>query len=168
MPRYDFNDVQYSPTRIAIYQVTQVTGHVRNLVGDESTFPSSSFIPFVSERRCHLTGEIGTREKEIGTMIGTRGRGHQYRQNGKNADTALPHDETTIKTTDGGNTIIDTEIGTTKGAILTANDAITSVSVLEGALANKKGVVSGRRGREKEHRRTMRIWSILMHWAFYQ
>jgi len=146
-----------------------VTGHVRNLVGDESTFPSSSFIPFVSERRCRLTGEIRIREKEIGTRIGTRGRGHRYRQNGKNADTALPHDETTIKTTDGGNTTIDTEIETTKGDILIATEAITSVSVLDGALANKKGVVSERRAvRGKEHRRMMTIWSILMLWAFCQ
>ena len=146
-----------------------MTGHVRNVVGDESTFPSSSFIPFVSERRCHPTGEIRTREKEIGTRIGTRGRERRYRQNGKNADTALPHDETTIKTTDGGNTIIDTEIGTTKGAIQEATEVIMIGSALEGVLAKKKVVVSGRRGvGEKEHRRMMRIWSILMLWAFYR
>ena len=144
-----------------------MTGHVRNLVGDESTFPSSPFIPFVSDRRCHRTGEIGIREKEIGIRIGTRGRGHRYRQNGKNADTALPQDETTKHTTttkiaDGGNTILGIEImtKTTAGDILIATEAITSVSVTEGALARKKAVVSGRRGREKEHRRMMRIWSI--------
>lgn len=153
-----------------------MTGHVRNLVRDESTFPSSSLIPFVSERRCRLTGESRIREKEMGTRIGTRGRERRYRQNGKNADIVLPHDETTKPTTattkiaDGGNTILGIEIKTktTKGAIHTATEAITSVSVPEGALAKKKGVVSGRRGREKGHRRMMRIWSILMHWAFYQ